>query len=265
MLESDVGDVRIIGTSERTEVHAIVELVGLGSSDAEALERLSEMDAELVREGDALVGRLVYPEHSGSTRYVGRWSIEVPAGTLIDLRTDVGDVLVAGEVGDVNIRADVGDVFVDAPGNVRVRSDVGDVTVRGAGVLDVVSDVGDVSVFSRSFAGGAQLVKSDVGDIYVVLPSSFRGVVRASCDVGDTSINLGNGRHASGDGSVTLALGDENDGTFTAASDVGDVTVVAGDDHGAMGSEPDLNVPKRTEAVGERERTAGAEGDHAEH
>lgn len=248
-IENGVGDVRIVGSAERTEVRTLVELVGLGTTDVQALERLGEMDAKLVYEGGTLVARVDHPAYSGNTPYAAYWSIEVPAGTVVGVRTDVGDVVIAGEVGDVKVSTDVGDVWVDALGSVTVRSDVGDVTARGAGVMDVASDVGDVTMCYRSLTPVAQRVQADVGDVYVVLPPSFQGTVKASADVGDSLIDMGESGRADGEGSLTLVLGTSRTATFTASTDVGDVTVVASEDHGAMGEEPDLDVPESGEAV----------------
>ncbi len=242
-LVGDVGDMRVVGSPDRTDVRAIVELVGKGSSAESARAALDEIETSFALRGDTLHAGITHPEPPSMNPYGARWSVEVPEGTLVEIVSDVGDVTVVGTRASVDVRTDVGDVWIHGAHGVTVRSDVGDVHVRGTGLLDLRSDVGDVVMQVLSTSNLQHRVTTDVGDIRVVLTQGWSGTVDAVTDVGDTLIDGGPCGRARGDGTLALRPGDGGSATLLARTDVGDVHVAVGDTTDAMGPEPERDVP----------------------
>lgn len=159
----------------------------------------------------------------GGRRHGGRISVEVPAGSDLELRTATGSIRVRGDVGAVSIRTASADVAVErarrlevvtATGDVRVgavdgsascttvsgdvvlgrvagrldgSSTSGDVEVeRVCGEVDVVTTSGDVEI---ACCEGDQLAMRSVsGDLRVGLPTGIRVEAELATLAGRTAV-----------------------------------------------------------------------------
>jgi hypothetical protein len=123
------------------------------------------------RTGDRLTVRARCPIEVGWSCAV-HLTLQVPAETQVDVRSDSGDVDVSGLRTAIAARTGSGDVRVeDVVGNVRARSGDGDVTVENSRAprVQASSSSGDVSVRLDSSPTEVRAT-SDDGDVLVLVP-----------------------------------------------------------------------------------------------
>lgn len=123
------------------------------------------------------------------------YSLTVPPGVTLDIKTNVGDVSVTGIQGNVTMSSDTGDVSASSLGSPQVTAS---------------TDVGDVSL-GFSIAPTTVAAESDTGDVSVVVPDDQKYSVETDTEVGEVS--------------VTIGEDSQSDRSISASTDVGDVTI----------------------------------------
>ncbi|MEM1423256.1 MAG: hypothetical protein AAGH64_04560 [Planctomycetota bacterium] len=256
----EVGDLQIVGSPDADRIRALVRLVGRGDTADDAEARLNELTGTLQRKGGVVLASTEHPEFTGPYPYAAYWSITAPVGTRVEVRNDVGDVVIYNTRAAVDVRNDVGDVWIAGVTDATVRVDVGDATVSATGALDVAGDVGDVQAHTTAHAT-SHSVTNDVGDVLVVLPTEWAGGFSTTVDTGSLTINGVTERRAAAT-ARTAAPSSETPArdappTLLARTDVGDVTVLTTGDAGLLSPRPKLDVPDETK---ENEGGAGSQG-----
>ena len=105
------------------------------------------------------------------------YRVEVPAGVLVHVKTDVGNVTATDlEASDVRVSTDVGNIELDlteAPDHLETHTDVGNIELAlpdAAYAVDADTDVGDIDVTSivqDDRAPRTITATTDVGDVTV--------------------------------------------------------------------------------------------------
>jgi hypothetical protein len=161
------------GAGDTVEVKA--ERTGKGASDAAAKDALAriEMREEV---GDNRVRIEVRaPRFSGGAGHEIKWTIKVPKGVAVDLRTVNGGVEMTGLDGDVRARSTNGGV----KGHALVATNV-DAAVTNGGV--------EIEL-ANSAAGGSIDLESVNGGVSLTLPGESKADITARCVNGGISIN----------------------------------------------------------------------------
>lgn len=140
------------------------------------------------------------------------FEITVPAGTVLDLETGVGDIRADGTSGAVVAESGSGDIAVDAPGamSVQVKSGVGDVTVTGGGEgarIHGETGSGDLTLALRA-APAEVKAETGVGDVKVTVPGGLPYRVTTDSGVGDKSVKIPQDPAAPRQISATTGTGD---------------------------------------------------------
>jgi hypothetical protein len=163
-------------------------LTVLGDPMATGLELRGEWRAaggsEEVAKANARTPRLVFDKAGGFARLAAIVplavddqvdleveEIRLPPGLDLELRTELGDVEVAGVVGNIGVDVGVGDVQIDGgDAGVAVRTGEGRVRVESRGHMDLRTAHGTVEVWQTG-VGGNDVVVSAIGDVRVWLAS----------------------------------------------------------------------------------------------
>jgi DUF4097 and DUF4098 domain-containing protein YvlB len=162
-VEVGVGDIRI-AASERSDT--VVEVRPSDPGRRDDVQAAEQTRVELAR------GEL----HVKAPKNWKRWSpfsdggsievsIELPAGSQLNLSAGVASVRATGALGDARLASGGGDVHLERTGALRARS--------GFGVLDVDHVAGDADISSGSGAArigaidGAAVIKNSNGDTWV--------------------------------------------------------------------------------------------------
>ena len=162
VIDVDVGDVRLVRGGSSVEVRETVEY----ALNKPTVER-SVQDGVLTIKSEC---DGVWLFDCGTDLRV-----EVPAGVVLQVQTDVGNVKTVGlDSRDVRVKTDVGDVDLDLTGDVdhvEARTDVGDIDVAvpdAAYSIDTSTDVGDEDVrgvVQDDRAARTIVAGTDVGDV----------------------------------------------------------------------------------------------------
>ncbi|HEV3021272.1 MAG TPA: DUF4097 family beta strand repeat-containing protein [Pirellulales bacterium] len=202
----------------------VIERAG-GETQAEAEENLKLIDLD-VQQDD---GKIKVTSRRNQQDFIGLLEtaaeLEVPPGSVLDLRTGFGaanvstvgasvtihaasgPITIQGGVGELNLASEFGDVTVDGEhAKVEIRTANGQVSVAGAkGPVNVSSGFGAITI--RSAAGKVH-AKTTNGAIKVAggpgpmeLTSDF-GDIEVSADAAPVTAKTGNGK-------ITLTGGDE--------------------------------------------------------
>ncbi len=206
----------VVTASESSQVVVEVE-PRRGGDDVAAATRVELAGDRLVIEVPKTIGTLF--RSSGSVLV----SVQVPAGTSLDVDSGSGDVRAQGTYAAAEIRAGSGDVTLDRAEPSRITSGSGDVSVAEAAILKVTSGSGDVRVgrgsrLTEVRSGSGDIAIEDAADVSFVTGSgdaiigSFDGTVTMSTGSGDLLVRRAEqgevqARTASGDVIVGVAAG----------------------------------------------------------
>jgi hypothetical protein len=161
------------GDGDSVEVKA--ERTGKGASDEAAKDALAriEMREEV---GDNRVRIEVRaPRFSGASGHEIRWTIKVPKGVAVDLRTVNGGVTITGLQSDVRARS--------TNGGIKGHG-------LGAGNVDAAVTNGGVEIeLATAAAGGSIDLESVNGGVSLSLPGDSKADITARCVNGGISIN----------------------------------------------------------------------------
>jgi hypothetical protein len=210
-----------------------------GSTEAEALEKLKEVEVTMTQEGDHV--RITVPRPPGNV-VIGEApaKLQVPAGAVLDLRTAFGAVRVTGVTGDITTKTSNGAVAVQGgKGRLRLTTSFGKVEVDGAhaavtaetsngpvtvkgthGPLDLTTSFGAIEVDAPSEA-----VKATTSNGAIKIRGA-RGRVRASTSFGGVEVEAANATVAAetSNGSVKFT-GTLADGEHTLHTSFGGISV----------------------------------------
>ena len=147
----------------------------------------------------------------------------VPVGheLSLDLRAEVGNVMVDGEFDTLSVHADVGDLVLGpltATEKLTATSEVGNIDIELASPapasVDITAAVGDVDLLLPVDAGGDVAITAELGSVEVALPGSARWEIAAESELGSVDV----------DRSLTGGTTAVN-GTLTVTSELGGITI----------------------------------------
>lgn len=119
---------------------------------------------EFLEEGNVLVLKEKFAQHTGSISGKSSWDLTVPENTRIDFKAASGDFHMEGVKNDTSITVASGDItLVGFKGKLEVKSASGDIDMKGSeGELKIKSASGDIKFENVK---GAFEVKSASGNI----------------------------------------------------------------------------------------------------
>ncbi|RJP40407.1 MAG: hypothetical protein C4547_02825 [Phycisphaerales bacterium] len=151
------------------------------------------------------------PPDDEFTSYEVEFEIVIPAGMLIDVNGERGDVTIDGndgqvsvrlrERGNITVRDQTGDVIArSGAGSVSVTTQTGDVEVvtttgrvsvaTGEGSVEVENTSGDVGITASPVPGGAVIAASVSGGISVQVPTGFAAELFMSTIAGNLAFDF---------------------------------------------------------------------------
>ncbi|MFW0772821.1 DUF4097 family beta strand repeat-containing protein [Paenarthrobacter nitroguajacolicus] len=147
-------------------------------------------------------------------------TVEVPAGSSLELRSAMGDLRCEGEFGTADLKTDLGHIRVEHCGELQAHTDMGDVTVeRASGRSRIKTGSGKIRI--RDIEGVAT-VKNGNGNTYIACASGELSVSAANGDVsleragGSTTVKTSNG---------DITVGEVAAGTLTVQTAAGALAV----------------------------------------
>jgi hypothetical protein len=231
IVETFNGPIDVICGVEEGMVRAKVTKRASAATQDEAQADLENIDVKLKQEGDAII---VLAQKADKVRgNLGASAVvEVPKGTLLDLRTSNGGVKVVGLTGDLIGKTSNGPIEVKgSKGPLKLVTSNGGITVvGGSGNMDLESSNGGINIqasqavvnaktsnakvqFKGTLAAGEHSFNSSNGGIQLTLPedaqfrldaSTSNGRIKSAFDVkGKDKANKHSLRGVVGDGQAT--------------------------------------------------------------
>lgn len=146
--------------------------------------------------------------------------VDLPAGSMLRIRTGSGDVSASGWFGEASVSTGSGDVRVDDLESAELRSGSGDINARAVGGAALAkTGSGDISLES---AGGRVELSSGSGDVRL---GHAEGTVTAKTGSGDLEIGGSSGDIDLMTGTGDVKLGAVNGGRVRARTGTGDVSI----------------------------------------
>ncbi|WP_394216020.1 DUF4097 family beta strand repeat-containing protein [Brachybacterium vulturis] len=221
-LTSGTGTVRVLPSSDVDELTLALVAPGvttLPTADAQVPARVTQTagadrTAVQVRQPT----RSFSPPWSEETRDV---LLLVPTGLELALavHTDVGDVLVDGDLTSLDAHSTAGDLRLgplSAPDGVSATTEVGniDLELGSPAPVELAAAVGDVDLLLPTDAGGQVSITTDLGDVEVAVPGTAHWQIRAESELGEVHTAPG-----------LLDGAGEAVGTLTVDSELGTITI----------------------------------------
>jgi DUF4097 and DUF4098 domain-containing protein YvlB len=204
-LANVAGDVKVTSGGSEIKVEAIVH--GKGKTDAEARAQFDTVSVEMRQSGNRVD---VETKHEKNSRAWVDYTVVVPKGTSVDVRTVSGDVMVS-EIG----------------GETRAETVSGDVVVTGLSQVTALRSVsGDVRA-ERLVSDGAVSLGSVSGDIVVKgLKAKSVAVDTVSGDAHLEACDCGGATASSVSGDVTYSGALAKGGRYAFNSHSGDIVLM---------------------------------------
>ena len=165
-LQNIAGDVRVTGgTGQDIRVEAIKRVRDRDADDAR--QTLADLRVEITRVGDRVEVRTQYPRSRGRVSAQVDYTITVPAGVSVAVKTVSGDLRLERIDGEVRAESVSGDVDVTAAPRLETAKSVsGDVTIRDIRAASTLS-LGSVSgsVTARNVVARSLEISAVSGDI----------------------------------------------------------------------------------------------------
>jgi hypothetical protein len=161
------GDIDIIPGSGK-EVRAQTKTFAMGSSQAEADQRLAQMQWSFRESGPTLYLELSRPDRGANNAGSDLMQLEIPTTWTVDVDTSNGDVDIATGFETVLVNSSNGDLDIHSNGKVRLRTSNGDIDFAGQ---------------SQDFQ-----MNSSNGDIILVLDGDWSG--RGKIDTSNGKISI---------------------------------------------------------------------------
>lgn len=162
--------------SDRDTLEITGERTAKGASDEAAKDLLANIEMrEEVGDGRVRI-EVRPPQRRGPSGHEIKWTIRVPKGVSVDLRTVNGGVKLAGLTGDVRARSTNGGVTGEG-----IQSSNVDAAVTNGGV--------EIELASVPGASGSIELESVNGGVTLTLPGDSSADITARCVNGGISIN----------------------------------------------------------------------------
>jgi Toastrack DUF4097 len=202
-LTNGPGRVSIEGVEGLENVEISAKRYARGRNTAAAKENAADVPVETSSGEDS--GLEISSEGGGGTGV--DYALRVPPGTVVEVKSETGDVEVSGLENDATVRAESGDISVeDVRGSIAIEAPRGDVTVESVstetgnaeitvgsgdleienlvvGILEARVESGDVALLGRF--SGSGLVFVETGSINVRLPSEDTNDLTLEARVGE--------------------------------------------------------------------------------
>ncbi|TQM57477.1 DUF4097 and DUF4098 domain-containing protein YvlB [Humibacillus xanthopallidus] len=214
-VELQQGDLSLRATAGPTTV---VRLVPRGKNGAELAERFT-----VESRGDAVV--VLAPKERGSVFSIGKRDavdveVDLPEGSILDVRSGSGDVRGTGRFGDTQAVTGSGDIAFDDLGTAELKSGSGDLTARAVrGELKAKTGSGDIKIEA---AHGAVDLLSGSGDVSL---RRAEAPLRAKTGSGDVTIGASAADVEVVTGTGDVQLGAVHGGEVRAKTGTGDVVI----------------------------------------
>jgi hypothetical protein len=194
-LTSATGTVRVLPSGEVDEVTLALVAPGQTTLPEEEARVRARITTDL--RGTAATVDVRQPARSSAPPWTPATQdvlLLVPTGPdlALEVRAEVGDVLVDGDFTALHAVSRVGDLRLGpltAPAGVTATADVGDIDVElgspAPATVDLTAAVGDVELLLPTDAGGEVTVSADLGDVEVAAPGTERWRVDAASELGD--------------------------------------------------------------------------------
>jgi DUF4097 and DUF4098 domain-containing protein YvlB len=210
------GDVRVTGTGGDEIVIEAVKRVRHRDPD-QARRLLQELRVDIGTVGDRVEIRTTYPRRGGGERGVSArvdYTISVPAGAAVSVKTISGDASVTKVTGEVRAETVSGDVSVSATPNLAQAKTVsGDVTARDvAGAANLTLGTVSGSVIASGLKARSLECGSVSGDIQlsgVEVERLIAKSVSGSIEFGAALVRGGRYDFGSHSGDIRIALGSQ--------------------------------------------------------
>ncbi len=162
---------------------------GLFTSMSEARQQVKAARLNMKANGTTLELSISAP--GKNTRFEAAWTISVPPGLGVSVRTGVGDVTIRGINGPITVKDGVGDVMAATQGSYVVADvGVGDITIRADrgqfGDITASAGVGD----ARLKAPGQTVSGTGMVGKHLTWTGPGHGTMRIKTGVGDVEIRL---------------------------------------------------------------------------
>ncbi|MFI0222307.1 DUF4097 family beta strand repeat-containing protein [Streptomyces lydicus] len=213
-LEFDVGSARITASKRTDTVVEVVPSNTAEDADVRVAQqtKVSLSNGQLVVKGPkkrSLFGR------NGSIDV----SIELPAGSDVQVTTPVADIVCEGRLGNCRIKTSVGGIQVEEAATVNVRTDHGGISVdRITGDAEVAGmgriDIGEIA--------GTAVVKNGNGESVI---GEVHGDLRAKSANGLVSVGVAHAGVDARSANGTLRVGEVARGQVVLEAAVGDIEV----------------------------------------
>jgi DUF4097 and DUF4098 domain-containing protein YvlB len=139
-----------VTTGADKKVEARVTKVGVGKNQEEADDDLDNILVSMTQEKDTVRIKASVAEGLRTGNRAAHVKLQVPAGSILDLKTTNGNVDAVGRLGDIEVRSSNGEISArQATGKLHLVTTNGKIIVEGgAGPLDLETSNGDVDIES---------------------------------------------------------------------------------------------------------------------
>jgi DUF4097 and DUF4098 domain-containing protein YvlB len=185
-------------TGPDKKIEARVTKVGVGKNQEEADDDLDNILVSMTQEQDTVRIKASVAEGLRTGNRAAHVKLQVPAGSILELKTTNGNVDAVGRMGDIEVRSSNGEISARQPiGRLHLVTTNGKIVVEGgAGPLDLETSNGDVDIESDKgivnartsngtvrFRGkpenGDHSLKTTNGSIEMALPGNLEFTVDA--------------------------------------------------------------------------------------
>ncbi|ATG53253.1 hypothetical protein CFK38_13205 [Brachybacterium vulturis] len=194
-LTSGIGTVRVLPSGDVDELTLALVAPGattLPAADAQVPARVTQTTgADRTTVEVRQPTRSFSPPWSDGTRDV---LLLVPTGLELALavHTDVGDVLVDGDLLSLDAHSTAGDLRLgplSAPDGVSATTEAGNIDLEldspAPATIELAAGVGDVDLLLPTDAAGQVSITTDLGDVEVAVPGTARWQIRAESQLGE--------------------------------------------------------------------------------
>jgi DUF4097 and DUF4098 domain-containing protein YvlB len=200
------GDILVNGSSSGGDIQVETIKHGRGASESDARQQLANVESSYQKVGNRVE---IETSHARNSRAWVDYTISVPAGTTVELRSVSGDIRISNVKGEVRAETVSGDIagttLVRAVSLKSVSGDVEVTTISADGELTLSSVSGDV--VAKAVKGRSAAIGTVSGDVAL-----------KSCAFGQASVQ-------SVSGSIDFAGRLEKSGRYEFKTHSGDVTL----------------------------------------
>jgi DUF4097 and DUF4098 domain-containing protein YvlB len=212
-----LGDIRISAGERDTTLVEVRPSDATNQDDVAAAEqtRVELSAGRLLVKAPKL--RSWLPRHTGGSVDV---TIELPAGSRLDVTAQSADIDCDGSFGDCQLRLGIGQIRLEEAGKLDLRSGAGDIAAdRVTGHADITVGSGDVRVGAL---GSTAVIKNSNGDTQV---GDAAGELRLKAANGSISIDRAHAGVVAKTANGDLRLGAVARGTAVLETQIGDIEV----------------------------------------